>query len=565
MKKIILAGIMLCLSASVSLSADYCIGAAATGSGSGADWSNQAQWSSVSFIRGNTYYVADGTYGGKTFNTALSGTTLITIKKATASSHGTSTGWSAAYGDGVATFTGQLGFTTGYWTFDGVTGGGPGSWLTGFGFRSYRAEYSGTIYNFFINNSDYVTIRHCEIEGAGEDVGVYGNQNHGIKNWGGRYLTVEYCWLHDYNTTMYMSDNSGGSGSADHLLWQYNFVSERHSNTSPSTHGEHMSINFSGNPSDSVIRYNVFRNATNTGTIVIKDSTQSGFKIYGNLFYSTNPTRYYNSNGIIADTGGDSTTSVLIYNNTFLPTVDGNGNPSKTVSFQSSTGNVFKNNVVFASGGISGATRSYNLYDSSTLANGETGGQYWSTGQAALFNDPTTYDLSLKVATTAGDSSIGAEYGADYNGATRGGDSTWDRGALEYGGADATPSAFSFTDVTGAAQSTETTTDPCMTVAGIDADQTPAVSITGAGCTYNVDGGSYTSDAGTVGLDNVVCLRVTSSASYSTTANASIPDCTLNTGGVTGGWTVTTEAAVEDILPPMPPRLRSISMRGGWR
>ena len=56
--------------------------------------------------------------GAYTFNDAVSGTTLITIKKAIESDHGTDTGWSSAYGDGQATFP-NVTFTTSYWTFDG--------------------------------------------------------------------------------------------------------------------------------------------------------------------------------------------------------------------------------------------------------------------------------------------------------------------------------------------------------------------------------------------------------------------------------------------------------------
>lgn len=51
-----------------------------------------------------TIYVADGTYLGATIDAAVSGTKTLTIKKATASEHGTATGWDNAYGDGQATF-----------------------------------------------------------------------------------------------------------------------------------------------------------------------------------------------------------------------------------------------------------------------------------------------------------------------------------------------------------------------------------------------------------------------------------------------------------------------------
>ena len=78
--------------------------------------------------------------------------------------------------------------------------------------------------------------------------------------------------------------------------------------------------------------------------------------------------------------------------------------------------------------------------------------------------------------------------------------------------------------------STVTTSNP-ITVAGINA-ATP-ISITGG--TYSINGGAYTSSAGTVNSGNTVTVRVTSSASYSTAVNA-----TLTIGGVSDTFSVTT-------------------------
>jgi hypothetical protein len=69
----------------------------ATGTGSGADWTNAYTTLPTSLVRGCTYYVAAGTYAPKVFNDAVSGSTLITIQAPTAASHGTATGWSSGY------------------------------------------------------------------------------------------------------------------------------------------------------------------------------------------------------------------------------------------------------------------------------------------------------------------------------------------------------------------------------------------------------------------------------------------------------------------------------------
>src|SRR5437773_478154 len=74
---------------------------------------------------------------------------------------------------------------------------------------------------------------------------------------------------------------------------------------------------------------------------------------------------------------------------------------------------------------------------------------------------------------------------------------------------DTTPNPFAFTDVTGTPLSTVVTSNT-ITVSGINAASPIAI----AGGTYSVNGGAYTSAAGTVNNGATVTVRVTSSASY---------------------------------------------------
>src|SRR5690606_21620262 len=93
------------LARGVQIMADYCVRAGATGADDGSNWNNAYPDLPTTLERGSTYYIADGSYDGYTFNDVVSGTTLITIKKATVSDHGgIETGWSDAYGDGQAIF-----------------------------------------------------------------------------------------------------------------------------------------------------------------------------------------------------------------------------------------------------------------------------------------------------------------------------------------------------------------------------------------------------------------------------------------------------------------------------
>src|SRR5207249_4393292 len=80
-----------------TLGATYCVGPSATGNGSGTDWINQKAWSDTP-ARGDTWYLRGGTYSSKSFSVAESGTTLITVKKASPTDHVNDTGWQASYG-----------------------------------------------------------------------------------------------------------------------------------------------------------------------------------------------------------------------------------------------------------------------------------------------------------------------------------------------------------------------------------------------------------------------------------------------------------------------------------
>lgn len=100
-------------------------------------------------------------------------------------------------------------------------------------------------------------------------------------------------------------------------------------------------------------------------------------------------------------------------------------------------------------------------------------------------------------------------------------------------GNDTTPDQFTFADRFNVATSTEITSDP-ITITGIDA----AADITVTGGTYNINGGAFTSSAGTVVNGDVIRARHTSSASASTATNTAV-----TVGGVSDTFTSTTAAA----------------------
>ena len=92
------------LTPSISQAATKYIRAGATGNNSGSDWTNAYTTVPATLVRGDTYYLAAGNYGSYVFDDPASGSTLITLKKAIATDHGTDVGWNSTYGAGQAVF-----------------------------------------------------------------------------------------------------------------------------------------------------------------------------------------------------------------------------------------------------------------------------------------------------------------------------------------------------------------------------------------------------------------------------------------------------------------------------
>ena len=187
--------------------ADVYVRKGTSGTTNGSDWHNAYSSLPTTLTRGNTYYIADGNYSGYTFNTPVSGTKLITIKKATQADHGSETGWSNSYGDGVAEFSGQLNFTTSHWLFDGVVGGGgPGQWTKGYGFKVTKMSRSAAMRTGKVSN---INIRHIEVVGNdGSDQGGGSIANDGFAVYGGTNITLSYYYIHDMGRCIFLLEHS---------------------------------------------------------------------------------------------------------------------------------------------------------------------------------------------------------------------------------------------------------------------------------------------------------------------------------------------------------------------
>jgi hypothetical protein len=398
-------------------------------SGNGSDWSNAMGNLPATLVRGDTYYIAAGSYGGYTFDDAVAGSTYIYIKKATAANHGTNTGWNSAYA-GTATFA-NLKFTRGYYDLDGQVGGGPGSWTSGHGFKISSAA-SGTGKLITVENVTGVRIRHAEVYfnnlvGASTTT-ASGDLIYAVG--GGNDILVQYCWLHDSARTIFYPINWSN------ITFEFNRMERNGVNW---TSGNHSEIFSSRQVSNVTVRYNYILDWKSTGGLMFGGVVSSAAKsisknlyIYGNIFEWTKNWGNTANNGAIGSWSHSwmGIQTARIYNNTFVnindssPSDAGSIFPIGNLSDVVVQNNIFYNTNPRAIGG----SHNYNWFNSSN--HGEAGAQ---VGTSSPFVNYSGKDYRL-AAPTLKVNALASPFNLDMLGNTRGQDGSWDRGAYEFGG-----------------------------------------------------------------------------------------------------------------------------------
>lgn len=427
---------IVCSSTSLAEAASvYCVRSGATGASDGSDWNNAFIDLPVSMIRGATYYVADGIYTGHAFSATESGTEQISIVKAIPSVHGVSIGWLDEYGDGEAEF-GALTFSTGYWIFDGVTGGGVGKWKSGYGFKiAARSDNNEWLLRFRTNGSNnvisHVDIGNTSAPGPGCDVAIYSSE-------GADNNTISYCYIHHIGDIGLFPINSSG------WIIQYSRLDRLgEMGTVPASCGggnnHGAGIVFSGTTTNATLRYNLMSNSYGTGWIGIYDTGTGyvdGLYIYGNVFFNTSDYSGTWGNGIVYNVSGttEPIKNIKIYNNTFAnlnsPGIIGlTKDLGQTRAHAGSTGNEFVNNIVYNVSGTPFYTiniKSFNASDEDI--GGDSNVQILTSNP---FVGPSSEDFRLVAATIAGYSLV-SPYDKDMYGELRGAKGVWDRGSFEY-------------------------------------------------------------------------------------------------------------------------------------
>jgi len=395
------------------------------GTGDGTAWNNALDSLPETLVRGDTYYIGDGSYGAYTYNDSESGKTLIYIKKATESDHGTDTGWNSNFGDGQANFTATQLFTTGYyyWTGNHV----PTSGLaTAWGFKIMGTPGSSKAIQLDGSAElNYITIENAYIDMSGDTTG----ENKCIKGTCGgtdnTYITVRYCKLLNFGDGI--SIDSGGPN-----IYEYNYF-ERTAADGSGDHGDAIVAGTctTGTHTGTVIRYNEFRwegqqlffNGGANGTF-----TYNNFEVYGNIFSSTViGTSNVSTCGIHQNSTRSDINNIKIYNNTFYGTyynvhergLGMTGEMHNNITYNVHTDNAFDD--------IESMTHDYNYYESGS---GVSETHVQKGGDPCV--DGKNYNFTLSGPTDAGNSTILKTGQVDIIGNIIGADDCVDRGTYEF-------------------------------------------------------------------------------------------------------------------------------------
>lgn len=454
--------ILLLITASPCWAANIHCGASATGNGSGSDWNNQmALPRGTSPVRGNVYYAADGSYGSSTFNTSESGTTLITIKKATEADHGSATGWSSAFGDGQATFGSTVTFDSNYWIFDGNgTHTVPSKTSADYGFKvetSSLAQGTGIIKIGTSSGITDITIKYvhsrCTQNADNADNGTVNVRFYPSAD--NFRIKLQNCYI----------ENSGKDGmqlnQASFVLIERCFMRRLGKKHNPS-HGQ--TIMMFHNHTDIIFRWNIFEACEGEALCGYGADNQADngvvrMRWYGNIVYYRNATveQYAFNSGLVANHYSvmDRIEGILLYNNTFVNLRDsliynGASFPTRThFPVESSASKVFAPMAAYNQLFYNCNTSSVQQMTTSHHASGglgTAGGSSEQTGiPSSIFVNYSSNDFRLATATTAGKTVSGESWwdtsdtffgfldsNLDMYGTVRGADGTWDRGAIEF-------------------------------------------------------------------------------------------------------------------------------------
>jgi hypothetical protein len=317
------------------VAAPHYIRADATGANNGSSWDDAwTNFSSVAWIRGDTYCLAGGSYvENVTISVAESGTNSVALVKANSGDNAADTDWNPIYATNQALVLGNLSINNSYVTIDGVTGANE----TNYGIKiSEPTVISGNAIINFADGKSFLAISHLELQGPGfgYSTGASGFKQNTTSGFS-KDLSFSYLYFHDLSQNGYCLVNVAGTSFSDPGVLFENNILENCGYNLAEQHGQGIQGGSgAGGSSNSfwIIRNSIFRNVVGTADIAFLGySTNSDMQIYNNIFYNTNQS--FTTSGVwtnwtslmdasspgviyVSSTHGSST-RIQVVNNTF--------------------------------------------------------------------------------------------------------------------------------------------------------------------------------------------------------------------------------------------------------
>jgi hypothetical protein len=318
--------------------------AAASGAGTGADWTNAytgfgtgtGQVNPNSLTRGVTYYVAGGSYNTTTRTTFTIADFRHDDRDPPSADdrqprHGD---WLESNAYQAQAVFGPIDMESDYFIWNGVyRGSGTGlpatDWRTGYGFKILNSAGGGVPINgcgFFIGvypatDGNNVVVEYTEIQGSGNFLGT--QDDAAICDNDGQNPTLEYSYMHD---------TGGGTLGFDEVGTVnifYNWF--QNDQSTPSVHGEGFALR---GPMTLNVGFNYLENEEGTaylGTPCPNEGCNTGrgaWSFYGNVFFS-NQSEFNGQNSTIYNiTSVTPSGSNAIYTGTFV--TPPNGTPASS-------------------------------------------------------------------------------------------------------------------------------------------------------------------------------------------------------------------------------------------
>ncbi|MBU6409965.1 MAG: hypothetical protein KGR98_06220 [Verrucomicrobia bacterium] len=400
------------------------------GNGNGVDWANAYTNLPSNLMRGDTYYIAGGCYGPQQLDAPNDGR-IITLMRATSAQHGPTNGWSNNMITNATRF-GSVEISTANWLINGATGGGPGSWESGFGFVTTNGIATNGFKDLVISAPvTNITVEHFDMANAGRFT-TNNNQDCIYTLSTVTNFTLRYCFLHDVCRCQILT-----AGDCDKWLIEYCDFARN----GPAGDGIHKEAWSGQDENDVTIRYCLFKDISDTAVLALVNGAgmAANWSIYGNVFVDTGlpgvqvsyllEVKYASPTFITAS-------NWLFYNNDVINYNVGNPNNNVGLRLEDATNcqaydNLFYNNYGDGVEYYAGIAHDFNWYDDNFTDPVEPNGQVATTN---LFANWQSGDYRL-TADTADGISLPSPFNVDPSGNTRGVDGYWDRGAYQATGA----------------------------------------------------------------------------------------------------------------------------------